>query len=91
MLDDSQCCQPSAWEHITCWQPVRSGLSWQRVSVWTQVTKLETTAEVVRGGQWQVVPSAQLVPGDVIRLQSNWLLPCDCVLVQGEHTPHPVL
>ncbi|KAL0038469.1 hypothetical protein WJX77_007492 [Trebouxia sp. C0004] len=48
-----------------------------------KVTKLETTAEVVRGSQWQVVPSAQLVPGDVIRVHSNWLLPCDCVVVQG--------
>ena len=61
------------------------------MSVQTEVTKLETTAEVVRGSEWQVVPSAQLVPGDVIRVQSNWLLPCDCVLIQGERTPQPVL
>ncbi len=44
---------------------------------------LETTAEVMRGGKWQLLPSPMLVPGDVIRIASNWLLPCDCVIIQG--------
>ena len=30
-----------------------------------------------------MLPSSQLVPGDVIKIRSNWLLPCDCVLIQG--------
>ncbi|KAL3158258.1 hypothetical protein ABBQ38_010509 [Trebouxia sp. C0009 RCD-2024] len=48
-----------------------------------KVTEYETTAPVLRGGQWQVLPSSQLVPGDVIKIRSKWLLPCDCVLIQG--------
>lgn len=49
-----------------------------------QVTKYKTTAEVVRNGGWVTLPSAQLVPGDVIRIPNNWLLPCDCIIIQGQ-------
>ena len=59
-------------------------VSWRAVNM--QVTEYETTANVLRGGKWQVLPSSQLVPGDVIKIRSNWLLPCDCVIVQGKVT-----
>lgn len=49
-----------------------------------QVTKYETTAQVLRNGEWLMLPSAQLVPGDAIRVPSNWLMPCDCIIVQGQ-------
>lgn len=51
--------------------------------LYVQVTMSVSSAEVVRGGKWQVVPSSQLVPGDVIKIASDWLLPCDCVIIQG--------
>ena len=43
---------------------------------------LTTTAAVLRGGQWQQIPSSQLVPGDVVQVQSGDKVPADLRLLQ---------
>ncbi|HWU40522.1 MAG TPA: plasma-membrane proton-efflux P-type ATPase, partial [Candidatus Acidoferrum sp.] len=41
-------------------------------------------ARVLRDGAWQDLPSAQLVPGDVVRLRLGGIIPADVKLVEGE-------
>lgn len=43
---------------------------------------LTTTAAVLRGGQWQQIPSSQLVTGDVVQVQSGDKVPADLRLLQ---------
>ncbi|MFC8504653.1 cation-translocating P-type ATPase [Pedococcus sp. NPDC057267] len=40
-------------------------------------------ASVVRSGTERVVPAAELVPGDLVRLRAGDLVPADAVLVEG--------
>ena len=40
-------------------------------------------ASVVRSGAERVVPAAELVPGDLVRLRAGDLVPADAVLVEG--------
>ena len=51
------------------------------------MTKYETEADVLRDTKWVRIPSNDIAPGDVVRLRSEWLLPCDLVLLSG--TAHP--
>lgn len=44
---------------------------------------LKLTARVMRDGQWQVMPSEQLVPGDLIHIRMGDLLPADVDLQDG--------
>ena len=39
--------------------------------------------EVLRDGVFVVLPSKELVPGDLVVVQAG-TLPCDCVLLRGE-------
>ncbi|EFJ32188.1 hypothetical protein SELMODRAFT_439526 [Selaginella moellendorffii] len=48
-----------------------------------EITKIKTDAEVLRGGSWTTVDASLLVPGDMVRVKSNWLLPCDFLILQG--------
>jgi cation-transporting ATPase F len=43
---------------------------------------LTTSAAVLRGGQWQQIPSTQLVPGDVVQVQSGDKVPADLRLLK---------
>jgi H+-transporting ATPase len=46
--------------------------------------QLALVARVLRDGQWQDVPAAQLVPGDVIRLTLGEIIPADVKLFEGD-------
>src|SRR5712691_1870168 len=66
---------------------IASGLLsfWQELSAADAVAKLmgmiETKATVIRNGQDQEVPLAEIVQGDVIRLRAGDLIPGDCRLL----------
>ena len=49
----------------------------------SRLTKHVTDVEVLRDGQWEAVSSEELVPGDAVRVQADWLLPCDMVILEG--------
>ncbi len=51
--------------------------------------KYVTDATVLRDGVWVGRDSRNLVPGDIVKVQSNWLLPCDLLLIQGNQCGHP--
>nr|PNR41660.1 hypothetical protein PHYPA_019065 [Physcomitrium patens] len=42
-----------------------------------------TEAYVLRDGEWATVHSSKLVPGDLVRIKSDWLLPCDLLIIKG--------
>ena len=46
--------------------------------------RLQINARVLRDGKWQVVPSKELVPGDIIRMRSGDFVPADAKIVQGD-------
>ena len=48
-----------------------------------QISEYVTEADVLRDGKWVKVNSRDMVPGDVVKLRSDWLLPCDLVLISG--------
>ncbi len=68
---------------------IASGLLsfWQELSAADAVAKLmgmiETKATVIRDGQDQEVPLAEIVSGDVIRLRAGDLIPGDCRLLSA--------
>ncbi len=45
--------------------------------------RLALHASVLRGGAWQTVPSAELVPGDVVRLSAGNLVPADARVLEA--------
>jgi cation-transporting ATPase 13A3/4/5 len=49
-----------------------------------RLTKHSTVCEVLRGGEWLELSSEELVPGDVVKIKSDWLLPCDFVILEGQ-------
>jgi len=44
---------------------------------------LSASAAVRRGGDWQVVPAEDLVPGDVIRVRAGDRVPADARLLEA--------
>ncbi|MCL4307899.1 MAG: plasma-membrane proton-efflux P-type ATPase [Candidatus Thermoplasmatota archaeon] len=46
--------------------------------------RLSVTARVERDGQWQVLPAAELVPGDQVHLRVGDIVPADISLTNGE-------
>jgi hypothetical protein len=57
---------------------------------WLQITTYVTDATVLRDRVWVRLDSRNLVPGDIVKVRSNWLLPCDLLLIQGDQCGHPV-
>ena len=45
---------------------------------------LTVNARVRRDGQWQVLPAAELVPGDLLHLRAGDVVPADVQLTEGE-------
>jgi cation-transporting P-type ATPase 13A2 len=43
----------------------------------------EITFNVVRNSQTLKVTSENIVPGDIILIENDMKLPCDCILIQG--------
>ncbi|MBZ5675696.1 MAG: plasma-membrane proton-efflux P-type ATPase [Acidobacteriia bacterium] len=46
--------------------------------------RLQVSARVRRDGNWQVIPSRELVPGDIIRVRPGDIIPADTKLLKGE-------
>lgn len=46
--------------------------------------RLTINARVRRDGQWQALPAAQLVPGDLVRLRVGDIVPADIALAEGQ-------
>ncbi|MBU0989552.1 MAG: plasma-membrane proton-efflux P-type ATPase, partial [Proteobacteria bacterium] len=46
---------------------------------------LALKARVLRGGKWQEVDAADLVPGDIVRLRLGEIIPADVKLIEGEY------
>ena len=47
--------------------------------------RLSLNAKVLRDGKWQVIPSRELVPGDIVRVRLGDIVPADIKLVGGEY------
>src|SRR5208337_3858747 len=47
-------------------------------------SRLALSASVRRGGAWKIVPAAELVPGDVIKLSLGGVVAADVRLTGGE-------
>lgn len=48
-----------------------------------QLTKYVTEVDVFRNQAWSKIDSRNIVPGDVVKVASDWLLPCDLVIIRG--------
>lgn len=46
--------------------------------------RMSSTAKVFRDGQWHVIPSRELVPGDLTEVASGEYFPADGVIVDGD-------
>ena len=45
--------------------------------------RLQVSARVLREAGWQVIPSRELVPGDIVRVRSGDIIPADVKLLTG--------
>ena len=45
--------------------------------------RLQISARVLRDADWQVIPSRELVPGDIVRLRQGDIIPADLKLLTG--------
>ncbi|EGZ08658.1 hypothetical protein PHYSODRAFT_318641 [Phytophthora sojae] len=48
-----------------------------------KMTRYRTEVTVFRDNGWQLVESSLLVPGDLVQVYENWVVPCDMVIVKG--------
>ncbi|TMW55571.1 hypothetical protein Poli38472_010453 [Pythium oligandrum] len=48
-----------------------------------EMTRYSTEVTVFRDNAWRMIQSPDVVPGDLIRVSENWVLPCDMVIVRG--------
>jgi H+-transporting ATPase len=46
--------------------------------------RMTVTARTLRDGSWQMLPSSELVPGDIVYLRMGDLIPADLTLVSGQ-------
>ena len=46
--------------------------------------RLTVSARVLRDGSWQMIPSIELVPGDIVYLRMGDLIPADLNLISGQ-------
>ena len=61
---------------------------WKNERVIQSLIKHDGTCMAVRDDEWQEVAHENLVPGDIIHVKSDWLLPCDCVILEvGKQCP----
>ncbi|KAH7460028.1 putative cation-transporting ATPase 13A5 [Phytophthora ramorum] len=48
-----------------------------------KMTRYRTEVSVFRDNEWKTLESPQLVPGDLVKVPENWIIPCDMVIVKG--------
>lgn len=62
---------------------------WQELRAHTAVYKLlehlERKTKVMRDGRWQQIPSADIVPGDIISLDAGAQIPADCRVIESQN------
>lgn len=60
-------------------------IQWNNEKTISSLTEYETTVKVKRDGQWTLMSSNLIVPGDVLTItQNHWIIPCDMVLLSGQ-------
>jgi predicted P-type ATPase len=60
-------------------------IQWNNERTISSLTEYETTVKVKRDGQWTLMSSNFIVPGDILTItQSHWIIPCDMVLLSGQ-------
>ncbi|TYZ64953.1 hypothetical protein PybrP1_010260 [[Pythium] brassicae (nom. inval.)] len=47
------------------------------------MTRYRTRVDLYRDGAWQARDASDLVPGDLVRVAENWVLPCDLAIAKG--------
>ncbi|CEG45877.1 p-type atpase (p-atpase) superfamily [Plasmopara halstedii] len=47
------------------------------------MTRYYTDMAVLRNGDWRVLSSREIVPGDLVKVSENWIVPCDMAIVKG--------
>lgn len=62
---------------------ILGNLHTEALNLSVQISEHKTEAMVMRSGKWVETASAELVPGDVLKIKSDWLLPCDAVIIKG--------
>uniref|UniRef100_K3X7V9 Cation-transporting P-type ATPase N-terminal domain-containing protein n=1 Tax=Globisporangium ultimum (strain ATCC 200006 / CBS 805.95 / DAOM BR144) TaxID=431595 RepID=K3X7V9_GLOUD len=48
-----------------------------------KMTHYQSEVTVKRDGTWVTVASSDIVPGDLVKVTENWIIPCDLVVVKG--------
>ncbi|EGZ11144.1 hypothetical protein PHYSODRAFT_337897 [Phytophthora sojae] len=48
-----------------------------------QMTRYRTDVTVFRDGEWRVLSSPEIAPGDLVKVSENWVVPCDMAIVKG--------
>jgi H+-transporting ATPase len=62
------------------WQEFKAGNAIESLK-----RKLALKARVMRDGKWTLLPSREIVPGDVIRLRLGDIIPADVKLISGDY------
>jgi H+-transporting ATPase len=65
---------------VAFWQEYKAG---NAIEALKQRLVLET--KVLRNNQWKIVPSRELVPGDIINLRLGDIIPADVKLINGDY------
>ncbi len=47
--------------------------------------RLAISARVLRGGNWSMIPSRELVPGDIVRVRLGDIVPADIKIMNGDY------
>ncbi|KAL3670651.1 hypothetical protein V7S43_003841 [Phytophthora oleae] len=48
-----------------------------------KMTRYRTQVSVFRDNDWTILDSSEIVPGDLVKVPENWVIPCDMVIVKG--------
>ncbi|EEY67512.1 cation-transporting ATPase, putative [Phytophthora infestans T30-4] len=48
-----------------------------------KMTRYRTDVTAFRAGEWRVLSSPDLAPGDLVKVSENWVVPCDMAIVKG--------
>ena len=48
-----------------------------------KLTEHHVSVTTLRDGAWKTLDAEGLAPGDVVKVQDDWILPCDMIVLQG--------
>ncbi|KAH7415779.1 hypothetical protein KP509_14G060200 [Ceratopteris richardii] len=48
-----------------------------------ELTRHVTQVDVYRNENWSKIDSRDVVPGDIVKVSDDWLLPCDLIIIRG--------